>query len=157
MPPNTPMNHPGNMAPTEQQAKKTMQSFFGYPISTSGLAASGSATIPFSIQSDSHFRLQKLTYFADISQAAQTASSRVVPLVTIQITDSSSGHDLFSSPIPIPALFGNGELPFILPTPKMLLSRSTITVALANYSSGSTYDIYLGFLGAKIYSNVPVN
>lgn len=152
--PNPMNNRAGNVAPTEQQAAQNLQSFFGYPISLS-VTSSGSATTTFSIQSDSHFKLQKLTYFADIAAATQTASSRVIPLVTIQITDSSSGRDLFSSPIPLPALFGNGELPFILPTPKLLLSRSTITVALANYSAATDYNVYLGFLGAKVYQNVP--
>ena len=126
--------------------------FFIYQEDFSNVQASTAQTGNIQIQADSDFALQKLTMFADINGAAVTADSRVLPLVTIQITDSGSGRNLIETPAPIPNFFGNGELPFILPTPKIFEARATVTINIANYSAGTDYgSIRLSFIGYKIF------
>ena len=83
--------------------------------------------------------------------AAQTESTRVIPLVTMQVTDSGSGRNLFESPVAVPSLFGTGELPFILPTPKLFSARSTITIAVANFDTAATYNLRFSFIGYKAF------
>lgn len=138
-----------------QQNGIVAKDFYVYQESFSSIANGASATGNINIQADSDFQLQKLTYMASISNATQTDSSRVVPLITIQITDSGSGRNLFEEALPVPALFGTGQLPFILPTPKIFQARSTITLNVANYSSGSTYRLDLSFIGYKIFRRGP--
>lgn len=125
--------------------------FYVYQEDFSALANATSATGTINIQADSDFILQKITYFADIAAAIQTDSSRVVPLITIQIVDAGSGRNLIEAPAPISSLFGEGDLPFILPTPRVFFARSNIELTVANFSVGTTYNLRLSFIGYKAY------
>ncbi len=129
-----------------------IRDFFVYEADFNALAAAASANNNINVQADSDFLLQKITYQADIAGGAQTSSTVVIPLCTIQITDGGSGRSLFALPAPIPNIFGTGQIPFILPTPKVFAAKSTITVILANYSNATTYNIRLSFIGAKLFN-----
>lgn len=117
------------------------------------VAQGDQATVTFQIEADSDFELIKIGQFADIAKAAQTSSTRVLPLVTMQIKDASSGRSLFFNPIPIPALFGNGDLPHILPVPRMFKSQTTVQIFLENYSAATDYNMFFAFEGIKYFYN----
>jgi len=125
--------------------------FFVYQENFDNLTNGTSQQGNINIQANSDFVLQKLTMFADISGGSQTYSSRVIPLVNVQITDTGSGNQLFESSIPAFNLFGTGELPFILPTPKLFSARSTIAIAVSNFSSSTDYNIKFSLIGHKLY------
>lgn len=125
--------------------------FYVYQEDFLALADSTSATGSINIQADSDFILQKMTYFADIAVAIQTDSTRVVPLITLQIVDAGSGRNLLEAPAPISSLFGEGDLPFILPTPRVFFARSNVELTVANFSAGTTYNLRLSFIGYKAY------
>ena len=125
--------------------------FYTYQVSFASLANGTDATGVINIEADSWFKAQKITYFADLALAAQTESSRVIPLVSVIITDTGSGRQIMNESVPIPALFGNGQLPFILPTPKIFKPRSAISVKVSNYSTATTYNLYLAISGAKLW------
>lgn len=137
--------------PTREMARNFRQDYFVYESEALALAAGASANDTINIEADSDFVLQKLAYFADIAAAAQTASSRVIPLVTVQITDTGSGRQLMQNPIPVPSIFGTGELPHILPNPRLFMANSTIQVAYTNFDAASTYNLRLAFIGYKSY------
>ena len=137
--------------PNQQLASQVIKDFYVYQEDFSSLANGATATGTINIQADSDFVVQKLTYFADIALAAQTDSSRIIPLSTVQITDSGSGRNLMESPAPITSIFGTGELPFILPTPKLFLARTTITMDVTNFSTSTTYNIRLSLIGYKVF------
>jgi hypothetical protein len=104
------------------------------------------------IQSDADFKWSKATYFADLAGAAQTESTEVIPLVTLQIVDSATGQQLFQNPIQVSSFFGRGSLPFILPTPYIFKQRSNLAFQVANYSAATDYsNLRLSLLGTKIY------
>lgn len=130
-------------------AQAIARDFFIYPLTFSALAAGTSQTQNISVQQDSNFVLRKIGYAADISAAAQTDSSRVIPLVSVIITDQGSGRQIMSGAVPLSIFIGDGRLPFILPQPKVFLARTVIAVTLANYSLATTYNVYLGFIGEK--------
>ena len=146
---NYPVNRMGQ-GPTNAP-RPIMKDFYVYQEDFSALANGTSATGNINIQADSDFVLQKITYFADIAAAAQTDSTRVIPLITMQVTDSGSGRNLFESPVAVPSLFGTGELPFILPTPKLFSARSTITITVANFDAAATYNLRFSFIGYKAF------
>ena len=125
--------------------------FFTYELDFSNLSNGTSATKSINVQADADFVLEKTAYMADLAAAAQTDSGRVVPLVTVLITDTGSGRQFMDNATPIPSLFGDGRLPFVLPEPRLFFARSTISVQVANYSSGSTYGLRLSFIGYKAY------
>ena len=103
------------------------------------------------IEADSVFILEKLSFQADIAGAAFTDSTRVIPNVSVQLTDTGSGRQLMQNPIPIPSIFGWGELPFVLDHPRKFERNSTIQVAFANFDAAVAYNVRLAFIGYKIY------
>ena len=114
---------------------------------TAGSTLNGS----IEIQADSDFVWQKATYFADLAGAVQTFNTRVIPLVTVQLIDTGSGRNLFELAAPIPSMFGIGELPFVLPIPRLFFARSTIQVQISNFSAATAYGLRLSFIGYKAY------
>lgn len=134
--------------PTDNAIKKD---FYIYEEDFSSVAAGATSTGNINIQADSDFVLQKLAYFADIAAAAQTDSTRVIPLMTVQIKDTGSGRDLLETAAPVSNVFGSGRLPFILPTPKLFLARSTIAITVTNFDADSTYNLRLSFIGYKVF------
>lgn len=103
------------------------------------------------IQADSDFVWQKAAYFADISAAGQEAETRVVPLCRLQLIDTGSGRNLFEQAVPVPSVFGTGELPFVLPVPRLFFARSTITLQVTNFDASNAYGLSLSFIGYKAY------
>lgn len=125
--------------------------FFVYGVNFVAVAPNTPSQAAVQIQADSDFELQKLAYFADEAFADQTEDSRVLPLMTLQLIDTGTGRQLFNTPIPIPAIAGDGRIPFILPTTKVYAANSSITVAVANYSLTSAYGLRLALIGTKIF------
>ena len=131
--------------------KDVLKDFYAYTVSFTALASGASATGSINIEADSSFVAVKLSYSADIAAAAQTDSSRVIPLVTLQLTDTGSGRNLINQATPIPNLFGTGQIPFILPIAREFKANSTLNFAVTNYDAASTYNLYLTLSGQKIF------
>lgn len=131
---------------------KIYTDFYVYSAVFAALAFGASATQNITVQADSDFILQKLTYQADIAAGNVTDSSRIIPLVTVLITDSGSGRQIMDRAIPVATFFGTGNLPFILPNPKVFKARANITIQATNYSAGTTYNLYLSLIGIKTFS-----
>lgn len=135
--------------------------FFVYDFFTPSLAA-GASGLPVSqtIQNDSSFLWEKTAFFTTFNDAAifpveigQVQFNRVLPLITVQITDTSSGRFQFNREIPLPSIAGDGQFPFILPFPKLFLPKTTITLTLSNYSAATDYlNLHILLIGTKLFS-----
>ena len=123
--------------------------FFVYEIDFAALAPAASSTSSFSIQADSDFLWTSGTFFADIAAAAQTDSTRVIPLISLLITDTGSGRQLMNTAVPIVSLFGNGQLPFVLPRQRLFRPNSNVTITANNFDAAITYNLRLSFIGEK--------
>lgn len=132
-------------------APTSVRKFAAYAANFTSLAAGSTAEQTIQILADSHFELQKMSFFSDVAGAAQTDSSRVLPLCTVQITDTGTGEQLFNIPVPIPAIMGDGRIPFILPTTRTFDPSAAVIVSLANYSAATAYLTRVLLIGAKIY------
>lgn len=139
----------GQVAGTE-----VIKDFFIYEEDFNAVASGTSQTGSINIQADSDFVVQKLTYFSDVSGGAQTDSSRIIPLLSVQITDTGSGRNLMESAVPISNIFGTGQIPFILPQPKLFLARSSITISVDNFSNSTTYNLRLSLIGYKVFRGI---
>lgn len=128
-----------------------VEDFFVYDVNALALASAGVANGNIQIQADSDFKWISGVYYADIAGDAFTLTTQPVPNVTIQITDSGSGRQLVDNPVPIPSLFGRGELPFVLPVPRIFRARSSIAFAFANFDAAVTYNIRLALIGVKVF------
>lgn len=125
--------------------------FFVYTITFSALAAGTTANGSIQMQNDADFEAQKLTFFADIAAAAQTEDSRVLPLVTLQVTDTGTGRQMFAAAVAIPAIMGDGRIPFILPTTKLFTRNASVAFQVSNFSAATAYNLRLNLIGAKIF------
>lgn len=146
---------PGAPAPVIPHQPPKRRDFFVYTLAFTGgnvISAGTAAQGAIQIQADSDFELTKFTMFADIALAAETEATRVLPLVTIQITDTGTGRALFNAPIPIPAIMGDGRIPFILPVPKVFSANASVAVQLSNFSAATDYGLRLCLIGAKIFT-----
>lgn len=116
-----------------------------------GLAPAATSNLIIAIQADADFLIEKLSFNADIAAATQTESSRLLPNVTVQLTNTNSGRALFSTQMPLTGLFGSGELPMILPRQYLLPASSTLQIQLVSFEAAVTPFITLNFIGRKLY------
>lgn len=126
--------------------------WYGYPILFSSLAPGASSTT-FQIDAASDFFLTALTYNAEADTTTSiTVSTYVVPKVTLQVTDGGSNRNLFQSQVPLYSIAGDGNHPHRLIHPRLFVRNSSITVAVTNYSTATTYArLYIVFEGFRIY------
>lgn len=131
---------------------QTIEDFFAYTSTIASIAPAAVAADIVEIEANSYFKLTKLCCFAAIADAAQTDSTRVIPLVTLQITDTGAGRRLFDAAIPIGNLMGYGALPFILPVPRIFKPRATIQLDYTSFvAAGTTYSLRVALFGSKLY------
>jgi len=138
-------------APVTQPVSRYVQDFFIYEVDFLTLVAGTTTSGNIAIQADSDFKLLKLCYFADIAAAGQLDSTRVIPLCSITITDQGSGRSLVSAPVPVSSVFGTGQIPFILPIPRIFTARSIVSISVSNFDAADTYNLRLSFIGAKLF------
>lgn len=110
--------------------------FYAYNTIHSAIAAAGTDSKTISVAADSDFYLVKMCMFADIAGAVQTDATRVIPLCTLQLTETSSGNQMFDSAIALNNIFGYGAVPFILPEAKLFQARSTLAVECSPHARG---------------------
>jgi hypothetical protein len=142
----------GAVAPAAPQEYGAKDYFVYSIVRPAGIAPAGTDAGSFNVDQDSDFLWQKATYFVMVANDGFLDGTRPIPGITVTIKDTTSGRDIMTTPVPIPAMFGTGELPFILPVPKLLPKVSTITVNFANITDNTTYS-YVGlfFHGQKLF------
>lgn len=140
-----------DLTPAQLQEAFGVSDFFIYEVDFTGLASGASALQTFTVQADSNFLWQRATFQADIAGAAFTYSSRPIPNITLDISDTSSGRHLSSSPSPVPNFFGFGSDPADLINPRWFRSNTQVTVAATNYDAAVTYNLRLSFIGTKFF------
>lgn len=139
----------GNVGPAEA----VRRDFYTYQSQV--VVASGARAVDIiNIEADSEFWATKMAYLANDAAAitTQLSSTRIIPNVVVLITDTGSGRQLMSQPVPISSIAGTGELPFILPAPRYFMPNSSITIAYENFDSADDYALTLQFIGYKTYN-----
>lgn len=137
--------------PNEPQLRRD---FFVYGLTVGPLAALASTQVAFQIQSDSDFELQKLSMFAtfdDDPASGNTESARILPFASIQVTDTGTGRQVFNQEVAIPAIFGDGRIPFILPVTKMFNANASVAVAVTSFDNTNDLTLRFAFIGCKVF------
>jgi hypothetical protein len=126
--------------------------FYSYSIDSGSIASGGTATGSIAIEADADFVITKASYFAtDGAGTSQTANSRIIPLVTVQIQDTGSGRNLLDSAQPIPNLFGVGREPFIWPVAQVVRANSVVRFTFTSLEASNTRRVFLSLIGFKLY------
>lgn len=125
--------------------------FFAYAVEALPLNAATVVTATFAVQNDSDFLAVCLT-----GTARDTADPTTVfasPAITLQITDSGSGRNLFNRAVDWNNAIGPATLPFYLPYPKYIGRASTVTFTFTNLAAagGQDYNVRLNVSGFKIF------
>lgn len=133
-----------------QELQYFAKDFFTYEADFSLLLANTSQTTNFSIQADSDFLLAKLAYMATDTDDAVVPYTEPV-MVSVLITDTGSGLQLSNIAVPVPNIFGSGQLPFIVPIQRLFVSNSVINVQVNNFSAVDYNALRLSFIGLKAF------
>ena len=134
-----------------ENQKKLVTDFYVYTAYQASLANGVAQNLTVNIEADSNFELQKVTYYCDLNTGME-AATRVIPQLSLQITDQGSSRNLFASAIPLSMIAGEGDLPFIMPVTKWFKKNSLVTLSIANFSSATTYyNIYIALIGKKVW------
>lgn len=131
--------------------------FWVYTIALLAIAAGQSVTASFTVGQEADFELDKLAFFADDNSGnSVTESTMIMPLVTLKMQDTGASRPIVDDNTPLAAIFGRGEIPFILPRPKIILRGATVNVTGTNFSAATTYNVRLCFIGQKLFQNQPI-
>lgn len=142
----------GGIIPPPGPPRVIAEDYYIYSIQFEDLASGDTQNGFIQIEADSDFLIQKLAYQSFLDDSAVTVFSQDVPLVTTTIVDTGSGRQLMNAPIPIGAFFGDGRLPYIMPTPKLFTKNSRINVNVFNFGGEDYADIWILFEGKKIFT-----
>jgi len=128
------------------------RSYYVYTLSLANIIAGAVETDVVNIENDSQFVWTKTSYFVDIAGAVQTDSSRVIPLINVQITDSGSARQFFDEPQAINSIAGQGNIPFILPSPFVFNNNANINASFSNFSAATDYaNLKISLHGFRVY------
>lgn len=133
--------------------KQYFEDPYSYVLNFDDVAPAGVSTQSIQILAAADFKWIKSTYQSDIDAAAFLTSTQPIPNATVQITESGTGRQMFSNPIPIGAFFGFGTLPFILPIAKIFSARSSVQFQVVNYDATVTYNIQLAIHGMNMFES----
>lgn len=127
-------------------------SFFTYTFNIASIAPGAVETDVINIENDSQFVWVKTTYFCDLAGAVQTDSSRVIPLINVLMTDSGSARQFSDEAQPVNSIAGQGNIPFILPSPFIFKNNANINASFTNVSNATTYlNLLVSLHGYRVY------
>lgn len=93
------------------------------------------------------------SYQASIAGALLTESTNVIPLISLQISDTGSGKFMSNLPIPLAAFAGDGKRPYRLVKPRIFGKNATIGLNWTSFVvAGTTYTIDFVMHGYKVYN-----
>ena len=141
-----------DLTPAQLQEAFGVSDFFIYEVDFSGLVSGQTALQTFTIQADSNFLWQRGRFQADIASAAFVLNTTPIPNIVLDISDTSSGRHLSSSPSPVSAWFSGPVDRSDLINPRWFRSNTQVTVAATNYDAAVTYDLRLSFVGTKFFN-----
>lgn len=118
------------------------------------LAAGGAAQTSITIDAGTDFYLIALSFQAQVNGAgALTESSNPIPLVTVQLNDSGSTRNLFSSAVPLAALAGDGKRYARLIRPRVFRANSNIAFNFTSLEPATVYaHLYLILHGYRKFA-----
>lgn len=100
--------------------------------------------------SDADFELQRLSIFFDPDGAPQTEETRRIPQLNFNILDKGTGRTVFAGFTDSGAMFGDGRVPFVLPTTHFFQRAAEAEFTFdpvnpgVNFDGGAVYALLIG-------------
>lgn len=125
---------------------------FVYSFNIASIANGDTEQDTINFNTNSIFLWMKTTYSADIDGAVQTDSSRVIPLVAVQLNNSGADRDIFDQPQRLDNVFGTVGLPNFWPKPMVFEGNSNLLGTFTNLSAATTYvNMQVSLIGLRAY------
>jgi hypothetical protein len=120
------------------------------------LANGASTTVTIQFDQNSVFNWLRTTISVNLSTDTYEVTEK--PMLTLQMTDTGNGQSFMNAPIPVSAIAGSAQLPYVLPTPQFIQSNASYQFQWANFSgTGATattyYNIRLQLQGYRIFNS----
>lgn len=127
--------------------RDTIKQYYAYTTEFLPLAASLTATVPFTVEASTDFVVLSMT--AVVTDVANTTFLVSVPQ-TIQVVDASTGMAWFNgiNGTHFNNVMGDAQEPFFLPLPYYLRANSTVNVTLVNLEAVAR-NVRIAFHGFK--------
>lgn len=106
------------------------------------------------IQADAAFVILEQTYsFMRNGTPVVDIVTKLTPNIDVMLTNTGSGRRLMNQPVALSSLFGNGKLPFVLPTPQFFSPSSALQVQVTTAENflADVYTLQISFIGEKRY------
>ena len=126
------------------------QRFHTYELEYDSLAAGASQAQSFTVETLYDFWIFKQQAFVlDVAMEVQ-AIDGTMPMIDVLMQDGSSQAQLSNKPLALAAVFGTGQIPYILPQPHLIPAGAQFTVTVTNRHSANDYTIRLQFSGVHV-------
>lgn len=150
----TPQSAPDRNPDYERHIEGRRFKFTYQTPTVASLAGAAVATVVVQFDLDSVFCWTKTAFWTDIT--AQLISTQIIPVVSVLITDTGSGQAFMNSAIPIGALAGTAQLPFIEATPQLIPPNTSLQFQFTNLTAAETYaGLRMQLHGFKVYGSAP--
>jgi len=134
------------LLPSEMWGK--VKDFFMYTASFTPLAAGSTANVTTPIQADSDFLLTTVNGVVfDTTDTTVQANPRML----VTLLDAGAGRQLSDAAVHWLDFIGTGQLPGILPFPKILRASSQLRTTVQNLDGATAYNVRIAYVGFKVF------
>lgn len=107
---------------------------------------------------DADFELQRLSIWFNPAGNPQTEFGRILTQINFNVRDNGNGRNAFAGFLSMAEVFGDGRVPFVLPTTHFFKRASSATILYDNTDFGPDFDagdVWLQLIGRKHYDYKP--
>lgn len=106
------------------------------------------------LDTDADFECKRLVMFSDRTQGPQTEATRDLPNFNFNIRDNATGRTIFAGFASVPEIFGDGRVPFVLPTSHFFRRGGQAQMLYNPADPGPDFEavtVWLVMVGVKHY------
>ncbi len=123
---------------------------YAYNITFASLTAASTQSTVVNIAANADFMALQFHHRASVAGAAQNVSTKTAPLVRMLVTDSGSNEQFTNAAVDLENYSTNGNITNMLPYPRIVSGRSTLTVQVTSYEASQTLNLDIAIEGVLI-------
>lgn len=123
---------------------------YAYTTTFTGLTAGSQLTNIINITANADFIALGFHHRANIAYATQNVSTKTAPIARILVTDSGSNEQFTNAAVDLENYSTNGNIVNLLPYPRIISGRSSLTVAVTSYEASVTLNIDIMLEGVLV-------
>ncbi len=124
--------------------------FHNYVVPSGVIAAGGNAALNFLVDTGYDFIWMKSEAFIYDANGLQVSTLQL-PRLTVILQDGSSKQAINDNEVPIAALFGTGQIPYILPVRHRIVGGATFNIQVFNRHNATPFSVDLVFSGSHVF------